>query len=97
MDQTAAVKRLRGEAAVVFMLRFNPDAWDGGRASLAKRAAAVGAEVKRLLALPRAELVAAYDPKLPHVGYWFYHSSCRFQIDAALSQPNSVHVMTQHS
>jgi hypothetical protein len=92
-DHTAAVKKILGETTAVFVVRFNPDAWDGGRAGIEERAEAVGAEVVRLLELPRAELEARYDPRLPHVGYWYYHSSCQFQIDAALAQPDAVHVM----
>jgi len=87
--QTVAVKKLMGEATRVFYLRFNPDRYDGGRVRLEQRVKAVGKAVNALIAGDHSAL----DSAAPHVAYFYYHSACRFHIDAVAAQPDSFHML----
>ena len=89
-DQTVAVKRLLGEHARVFMVRFNPDEYDGGRVTLDERVRAAAALVNELIATD----VSAYDAMAPHVWYMYYHSKSMHLMDAARARPDAVHVVS---
>ena len=88
-DQTVAAKALLGERTTVFMIRVNPDGYDGARVTLKQRAEVVAAKLNDLIVRPLGE----YDPKIPHLCYYFYHSKAQFHIDAARSHPESVQIM----
>jgi hypothetical protein len=70
----------------VFMLRLNPDAFDGGGrgVSLDVRVGAVVAKVKELLDMPTEQLVGQYsDGKAAFLLYYYYHTAAEHHIDAA--------------
>ncbi|RYE70752.1 MAG: hypothetical protein EOO81_07385 [Oxalobacteraceae bacterium] len=90
--QTAAAKHLIGEHAVVFMLRFNPDVYDGPRHfNLEVRLRVLAADINRFCTQDLTEMEAS----VPHVGYYFYHSRAQHHIRAALAANNSLRVYRQ--
>ena len=72
---------LDGKQVRVFVLRFNPDERDQHLPQVREEARldAVCALVNKLRALTPDEL-AAYDPLVPHVWYYYYHSKCADKI-----------------
>ena len=72
---------LDGKQVRVFVLRWNPDERDQHRPQIREEARldAVCALVNKLRALSKEEL-AAYDPLVPHVWYFYYHSKCADKI-----------------
>ena len=86
-DQTIAIKKLLGEHLSIYFLRFNPDACDRIKLRLETRCETVSNEIKRIL-----QLDVASDTSVPNVAYFYYHTKCQFQIDAALAEPNSLAV-----
>ncbi len=72
---------LDGTQVRVFVLRFNPDERDQHRPVIREeqRLDAVCALVNKLRTLSTEEL-AAYDPLVPHVWYFYYHSKCADKI-----------------
>ena len=100
-DQTHAVRKLLGAEVPVFFVRFNPDAWDGGRAGIDERVDAVAQVVRALLGADASASSPALRgawgaPEeaclLPQVKYMFYHSACEFQITATRAKPDSFFV-----
>ena len=89
-DQTETAKKLLGEHVHVYMLRLNPDRYDGGNVKLNERVAVVAAKINELMAacLPQSNTSGL----VPHLGYYYYHSSAQFHIDAALAEPDSIDV-----
>lgn len=85
-DQTVALKRLCGETTRIFVVRFNPDEFDGARTSLNARIAAVGAHVKWLL---EEGWRMFENAAVPHVSFHYYHSKCAFHIDYIRNHPES--------
>jgi hypothetical protein len=90
-DQTSSIKQLLGEHIFIFFIRFNPDACDRIKIRLEKRCEIISNEIKRILHLNTTEL-QNLNASRPYVSYFFYHTKCQFQIDAALAQPNSLDV-----
>lgn len=74
-----AVHKVMGRVIPVLIIRFNPDAWDYGTASLTER---VGVLADGLMELLNKD-VSAYHPMVPHLWYLYYHSSAQPFIDAA--------------
>ena len=72
---------LDGTQVRVFVLRFNPDERDQHLPQIREEARldAVCALVNTLRTLTPDEL-AAYDPLVPHVWYFYYHSKCADKI-----------------
>ena len=68
---------LDGTQVRVFVIRLNPDERDQHRPRIREeqRLDAVCALVNTLRTLTPDEL-AAYDPLVPHVWYYYYHSKC---------------------
>jgi hypothetical protein len=85
-DQTLAIKKLLGEHLIIYFLRFNPDACDRIKVRLESRCETVSNEIRRILQLESG------DHTVPHVAYFYYHTKCQFQIDAALAHPDSLSV-----
>ena len=75
---------LDGSQVRVFVIRFNPDErdWYWPHIREAERLDAVCALVNKLRTLSAEEL-AAYDPLVPHVFYFYYHSKCADKIEHA--------------
>ena len=75
---------LNGSQVRVFVIRFNPDErdWYWPHIREAERLDAVCALVNKLRTLSAEEL-AAYDPLVPHVFYYYYHSKCHNKIEHA--------------
>ena len=75
---------LDGSQVRVFVIRFNPDERDQHLPQIreAKRLDVVCALVNKLRTLSAEEL-AAYDPLVPHVFYYYYHSKCHDKIEHA--------------
>lgn len=87
-DQTSYVKTKMGERTVVKMIRFNPDEMDkGSEVTLEARVTVLAQRVNAFLAHSN---IGAMEWTVPHLEYLFYHSKCRFHIDAARSHRNSV-------
>jgi len=89
-DLTEAVHRTMGEIVPVLIVRFNPDAWDGGRASLEERTEALARCVHRLL----TEELGEYTQPIPYVWYMYYHSKGQSHIDAAHAAAPNVCVVS---
>ena len=72
---------LDGTQVRVFVIRFNPDERDQHLPQIREEARldAVCALVNKLRTLTPDEL-AAYDPLVPHVWYYYYHSKCADKI-----------------
>ena len=72
---------LDGTQVRVFVIRFNPDERDQHLPQVREeqRLDAVCALVNNLRTLSTEEL-AAYDPLVPHVWYYYYHSKCADKI-----------------
>ena len=75
---------LDGSQVRVFVIRFNPDErdWYWPHIREAERLDAVCGLVNKLRTLSAEEL-AAYDPLVPHVFYYYYHSKCHNKIEHA--------------
>lgn len=56
------------------LLRFNPDAYDG----------------RRTIVEQRIQMLAADINRVPHVGFYYYHSKARKHVDAALAANDSI-------
>jgi len=89
---TDAFKKLMGEQTQVFFIRINPDEFDGGIVSLDERVEIVSDRIQWLLEMEDDEL-EQFDKSIPHIGYYFYHSKCHFQIEAAKKCTESMKVM----
>jgi len=91
-DQALAVQALLGPVPI-WLLRLNPDACDRLRIKLETRCEIVSKEINRLLNLDLAEFKT--NPELclrPNIAYFYYHTQCQFQIDAAMANLDSVNV-----
>jgi len=89
-DQTTAVQTLINPQVAIYFLRMNPDACDRFRIGLEARCQIVAKEIDRLLHT-NIDQTHIQIP-IPKIGYFFYHTQCQFQIDAALANPDSVSV-----
>jgi len=85
-DQHTAFQKLIGPHVPTFVLKFNPDRYDGARVTLKDR---VKALADRINALLTADMMLV-DPRRPIIEYFFYHSSCHCHIYAAKANPDAV-------
>lgn len=88
-DQSVALKKLCGEATQVFVVRFNPDEYDGAHVKLDDRIAAVGAHCRWLLETGWSTFSNA---SAPHISFHYYHSKCAHHIEYVRSHPDSFHL-----
>ena len=65
---------------------MNPDASDGARTTLEQRVAVVAGDVNRFL----TQSLAGVESRVPHVGFYFYHSKARKHVDAATAARDSL-------
>ena len=89
--QCEAAKKLLGEKAFVFLLRLNPDAYDGGFVPLRVRLHELARRINKLMEM---DIVGeGYNSDALHIVYLYYHSKARFHIDAALARPDIFSVL----
>ena len=88
--QTDAVKKLRGENTLVFMVRMNPNAYDKRTVTLKERVQQVADLVNVAFTTDPSEL--PHGPAVPQLAFCYYHTKAQRHIDAALANPDSVSV-----
>lgn len=85
-DQSIAYKKQYGEDTRVFMLRYNPDAFDGFKITYNDRIQVLADKINELMVADMSK----YESYRPYVGYYFYHSKCRFHIEAAMEEKDAI-------
>lgn len=88
-QQSTAIKRLLGEDIQTFILRFNPDEFDGGNVTLESRILRLAAEVNNIL----DGTEEFHEIYVPRVVYFYYHSKCQKHIDAAVAAKEALVVL----
>ena len=83
-DQFISWQKLIG-CDPVFYVRFNPDEFDGGRICMDDRINTVAQRINELLTMD----VTSYSSLVPHVEFFYYHSSAQHHIDGVKNAPDS--------
>ena len=77
-----------GRVPHIFVIRWNPDEYDGGHVLLRDRIATAAQRINHYLMCD----LAPYTPGIPHIEYHFYHTKCQAHIDWAKSQVDAARV-----
>ena len=89
-DLVEATHRVMGRVVPVFIVRFNPNAYDGSVVNLSARIEALAQLLNKLINCD----LSFYNPAIPHMWYLYYHSNASDFVQAAVDASPDVQVHT---